>query len=171
MSSFILLLAQIVFRLIPHTKGFGIKRFVLRLAGAQIGKNVRICSSVRIIGNARLIIGDNTWIGHGTWLFCSAPISIGKDVNIAPICYIGTGTHVIDENGNSIAGAGLSLPISIGDGSWICAGSIILPGKTIGKKSVVAAGSVVTHDVMDYSLVAGVPSHIIKSFDVSNFQQ
>ena len=53
--------------------------------------------------------------------------------------------------------------VKIEDDCWIAANSIILAGVTIGKGSVIAAGSVVTKDVPAYSVVAGVPAEIIKS--------
>jgi acetyltransferase-like isoleucine patch superfamily enzyme len=52
--------------------------------------------------------------------------------------------------------------ITIKNNAWICMGAIICPGVTIGENSVVAAGAVVTKDVPDHSLVAGVPAKIIK---------
>lgn len=157
MSPLLLFITKKMFSLIPDTHGFGIKRFLLRLSGATIGKNVRICSSVTIIGDKQLSIGDNTWIGHDCMIICSAPIQIGNNVNIAPRCYIGTGTHEIDIVGNSVAGKGKSLPITISDGCWICAGCIVLPGVSVGEKSICASGAVVNRHVEDNELVGGVP--------------
>ena len=56
-----------------------------------------------------------------------------------------------------------SKKIHIKKNSWICARSIILKGVTIGKGSIVAAGSVVTKDVPDFTLVSGNPAKIIKN--------
>jgi acetyltransferase-like isoleucine patch superfamily enzyme len=53
-------------------------------------------------------------------------------------------------------------PIKIEQGAWVTAGAIVLPGVTIGKNSIVAAGAVVTKDVPPYTLVGGVPAKIIK---------
>lgn len=162
MSPFLLFITKKLFSFIPDTHGFGMKRFLLRLSGVKIGKNVRICSSVTIIGDHQLTIGDNTWIGHDCMIVCSAPIQIGKDVNIAPRCYIGTGTHEIDSMGNSIAGKGVSLPVTIGDGCWICAGCIVLPGVHIGEKSICASGAIVNRDVEEGEMVGGVPIKTIR---------
>ena len=52
-------------------------------------------------------------------------------------------------------------PVHIKSGAWICSGSIVLPGVTVGRHAVVAAGSVVTRDVKDYSVVAGSPARTI----------
>lgn len=162
MKPLLLFITRFLFHFIPDTHGFGMKRVLLRLSGAKIGKNVRICSSVKIFGNCQLSINDNTWIGHDSMIVCSAPISIGKNVNIAPRCYIGTGTHEIDSLGNSVAGKGVSSSVTIADGSWICVGCIILPGVCIGTKSICASGAVVNRDVEDNELVGGVPIQHIK---------
>jgi maltose O-acetyltransferase len=54
------------------------------------------------------------------------------------------------------------MPVTIGEGSWIGARVTILPGVQIGKMCVVGAGSVVTHDVEEYSVVAGNPARLIR---------
>lgn len=71
---------------------------------------------LRIKGNCKLVIGNNTWIGHNCLIVCSANIMIGSDVDIAPMCYIGTGSHEITPYSDKIAGNGYSLPIRISNG-------------------------------------------------------
>ena len=56
-------------------------------------------------------------------------------------------------------------PITIGDGCWIGARAIILPGVTLGRRVLVAAGAVVTRDVPDDSLVAGNPARVVRSLE------
>lgn len=58
-----------------------------------------------------------------------------------------------------------TLPVCVKKGAWIGAGAIILPGVTIGEYSAVAAGAVVTKNVPPYTMVAGVPSKVIKTYD------
>ena len=152
-----------IVRLLPDTRCFGLKRTLYRMCGAKIGENVRICSSAIISGDGDLLIGDNTWIGHKTIILASETITIGTDVNIAPRVYIGTGTHEIDNEGPSVAGKGVSMPIRVCDGVWLCANSTILAGVTIGQKSIIAAGAVVTHDVPDFEMWGGVPAKKIKN--------
>lgn len=143
---------------LPETKGFGIKRILLRWAGAKVGKNVRICSSATIIGSGDLEIGDNTWIGHDSMIVCSKNVKIGADCDFAPRVYVGDGSHRIDLTGKRIAGKGFSLPIVIGDGCWLCTYAVILPGVSIGERSVLAAGAVAKGDYCDNALLAGVPA-------------
>lgn len=143
---------------IPPTRGFKFKTRLYRWAGAIIGNNVRIVSSAKIIGNGELIIGDNVWIGHEAMLLCSSKIIIGSNCDIGPRVYIGNGTHRITPEKNRIGDIETSEDIIIGDGCWLGANAIILPGVSIGNKSVVAAGAVVTKSSIDYSLLAGVPA-------------
>ncbi|MDY7540915.1 DapH/DapD/GlmU-related protein [Cryobacterium sp. 5B3] len=65
------------------------------------------------------------------------------------------------------AAESISSKIVIGDGAWIGAGTIVLPGVAIGKGAVVAAGSTVTHDVLPNTLVAGVPARLVRQLDSS----
>lgn len=160
-TSLLYILGSII-RILPETRCFATKRLLLRICGVEVGTNVRICSSAKILGNGHLVIGDNTWIGHDTMIVSTSSVIIGENVNIAPRCYIGTGTHEISPTDQSIAGEGVSLPISIGSGSWICVNSVILAGSHIGKKAIVAAGAVVNTDVKDLEMVGGVPAEHIK---------
>lgn len=157
--------ANHIIHLLPETRCFGIKRWLLRRCGAVIGSNTKICSSAFFMGNSRLKIGDNCWIGHQTVIMCSAPVTIGNNVNIAPCCYIGTGTHLIEPSQESIAGKGVSIPIIIGDGTWVCAKSIVLAGSQVGKKAIIAAGAVVKGMVSDLELVGGIPARHIKYYE------
>jgi acetyltransferase-like isoleucine patch superfamily enzyme len=128
----------------------------------KIGKNVRICSSVFMMGSGQLAIEDNTWIGHKAMIISTSSVKIGANVDIAPRVYIGTGSHEIDISGPRIAGKGTSQDIEIGDGVWIGAGAILLPGTKIAEKSIVAAGAVVKGNVPPYTLVGGIPAKVIK---------
>lgn len=166
MRSSINYLNNLLFPLIPETRAFWFKRFMLRLAGAVVGKNVRISSSCKIFGAGSLTIGDNTWIGYQCTLSVSSNVVIGKNVDIAPRVYIGTGTHTIDPDSDHIAASDISRDVEIGDGCWIGANATILPGVKIGEKCVVAAGAVVAKQFDEGKiLIAGVPAKRIKSYE------
>ena len=151
-----------LFRLIPETRGFALKARLLQWAGVELGREVRVCSSVTILGAGALEIGDRTWLGHQALIVCSSKVVIGADVDIAPRVYIGTGTHELDAVGPRSAGVGVSQPVVIGDGAWLSAGCMVLPGVTVGQKAVVAAGAVVAKDIAARTIVGGVPARIIK---------
>ena len=166
MRTFMIYLMALIMPLLPETRCFGIKRWMLRRTGARVGKNVRICSSASFIGAGQLYIGDNTWIGQRCLISTSSKIEIGANCDIAPNVYIGNGTHLITVDCDRIANIETSKDISIGNGCWICVNSAILPGVRIGKKCVVAAGSVVTKPITEeLCLIAGIPASVKKKLN------
>ena len=106
-------------------------------------------------------IGDYTRIGiHCTVI---GPVCIGNHVNLAQGITVTALNHNFADSSRKIDEQGISTqPVVIGDDVWIGANAVILPGVTIGRHVVVAAGAVVTKDVPDYSLVAGVPAKVIR---------
>ena len=164
MKSIFRYLMGVIMPILPETRCFGFKRWMLRLCGAKIGKNVRICSSAKFLGAGDLEIGDNTWIGHQCLISSSSRIIIGANCDFAPRVYIGTGTHEITVNCNLIANVEISRDIKIGNGCWLCVNATILPGVIIGDKCVVAAGAVITKSFgSDALFLAGVPATVKRS--------
>ena len=106
-------------------------------------------------------IGDHTRVGiHCTVI---GPVCIGNHVNLAQGITVTALNHNFADSSRKIDEQGISTkPVVISDDVWIGANAVILPGVTIGRHVVVAAGAVVTKDVPDYSLVAGVPAKEIK---------
>ena len=126
-----------------------------------------VIESYSCINNAvgDVTIGDHTRIGiHCTVI---GPVCIGNNVNLAQGITVTALNHNFEDTTRKIDGQGISTkPVVIGDDVWIGANAVILPGVTIGRHVVVAAGAVVTKDVPDYSLVAGVPAKVIKQLGV-----
>jgi len=161
-----LYLSCLLFQLLPETRCFGFKAALLRWAGAVVGKNVRICSSAKVLGTGALKIGDDTWIGHQVLIVSTSKVEIGSCVDIAPRVFIGTGSHQLDPVGEHSAGVGINRDVVVGAGVWLCAGASVLPGVCIGEKAVVAAGAVVTKDVLARKIVGGIPAAVIKDLGV-----
>lgn len=109
-------------------------------------------------------IGDYTRIGiHCTVI---GPVCIGHHVNLAQGITVTALNHNFADTNRRIDEQGISTkPVVIGDDVWIGANAVILPGVTIGRHVVVAAGAVVTKDVPDYCVVAGVPAKVIKKLE------
>jgi len=122
-----------------------------------------VIESFTCINNAvgDVVIGDHTRIGlHNTVI---GPVTIGSHVNIAQGVTVTALNHNFDKPGIRIDQQGITTrPIVIGDDVWIGAGAVILPGVTIGSHCVVAAGAVVTTDVPDGTLVAGIPAKTVR---------
>ena len=119
-----------------------------------------------IVNNAvgDVIIGDRTRIGFGNTVI--GPVRIGNDVSLAQHVTVTGLNHNFSNVAVFISNQGVSTNcVIIDDDAWIGANSVILPGISIGKHSVVAAGSVVTRSVPPYSVCAGNPARVIKQYD------
>lgn len=113
-----------------------------------------------------VIIGDHTRIGiHCTII---GPVCIGSHVNLAQGITVTALNHNFEDITQRIDQQGITTkPIVIGDDVWIGANSVILPGVTLGSHVIVAAGAVVTKDIPDNCVVAGVPAKVIKQLETS----
>ena len=106
---------------------------------------------------------DGTWIGQQCFFHSGGGLSIGSDVGIGPGVRILTSAHRLDELEIPILHATVEFKaVVIGTGSDIGVGAIILPGVRIGAGAQVAAGAVVTEDVDDFAVVAGVPGRVVR---------
>ena len=102
-------------------------------------------------------IGADTMVNAGCYFENREPVAIGARCSLAMEVMIATSTH---EPGGPAqrAGAYAGKPVEIGDGCWLGARSVVLPGVTIGAGCIVAAGAVVTGDCAPHGLYAGVPA-------------
>lgn len=125
-----------------------------------VGDHFKIWSGHRrtlISGWGRIRMGDRVFVNSGVVLFSAKAVTIGNDVAIANEAYL------MDTDSHGVEGRPVKeAEIVIGDGSWIGARAIILPGVTIGRRCLVAAGAVVSRDVPDDTLVAGNPAREIR---------
>lgn len=143
-----------------------------------IGDNTTILGGARIqsyqdkvgVENPYIHIGDNCYIGYNNSILAGGQIVIGNDVLIASNTLITSENHSIDpENDTPYMNQKLiCLDVEIRDGCWIGEKAIILPGVTIGKKSIIGAGSVVTRSVPDYCIAVGNPAKVIKKYNFNN---
>jgi len=125
----------------------------------DIDPTARISLGVKIIYNdkrkRKLKIGKNTFIGVGCILDITKGIIIGNNVQVAPNVMIFT--HDSSKNrSNPIEGE-----VIIEDNAYIGAGAIILHGVRVGRNAIIGAGSVVTKNVEDFAIVAGIPAKVI----------
>ena len=131
-----------------------------------IGKHA-IIRPTNIYGSAigeGLKIGNNSSIGPYSYIGCSGYIEIGDNVMMSPRVSIYAENHLFDRPDLTIKEQGVKREfVKIEDDCWIAANTVILAGVTIGRGSIIAAGSVVTKDIPPYSIVGGVPAKVIKS--------
>lgn len=110
----------------------------------------------------RLVIGGNSHVGDHSTLDVYDDILIGDDVALGGYNIVYTHDHQPQADGPAWTGPITSGKVVIEDGAWIGAGAIILPGVTIGRRAVVAAGAVVSRDVAPGTVVAGVPARPLR---------
>lgn len=109
--------------------------------------------------------GRNIHIGKGVFINNGATFTDMGGIEIQDGALIGPNANLISVN-HPLEAAKRHLvelkKVIIGQNAWVGANALVLPGVTVGKNAVVAAGAVVTHDVPDNTVVAGVPARIIK---------
>lgn len=138
---------------------------LLRFCGASIGAGTRIRPGIRFIERVDLLsVGDGCFLNVELLVGSNSPVVLGDRVSLGPRVQLVPTTHEFGPS-TARAGASVSAPITIGDGTWIGAGAIVLGGVTIGRGCIIAAGSVVTADCEPDSLYAGTPARRIRSLD------
>jgi len=137
---------------------FGWRRFLLRLFGAKVGKEVNIYNNALIYMPWNLEIGEWSSIGENAYIYNLGNITIGKKVTISHRAHICAGTHDYTKNDLPL----LKPPIQIMDQAWICADAFVGPGVVIGEGAIVGARGVAISDVPPWTVVAGNPAKPIK---------
>ncbi len=111
--------------------------------------------------------GSNVFVNLSCYFMDGAEITIGNHCFIGPFTGFYTASHPLDVKSRN-KGLEQALPITVGDNCWFGANVSVMPGVQIGDNCVIAAGSVVTTDIPENSLVAGVPAKIIRKITDSD---
>lgn len=160
-----LLLAGLLLAPFPRYTGTRMRTIVFRAIGIRIGRGSVFFADPTLTGSgdiyARLSIGEDCIFNLGTFLNLGATITIGDRVSVGHDVMFLTESHTIGPAEHRL-GPLNAKPIAVGDGVWIGARSLVLPGVTIAAGSIVAAGSVITADVPQNVLVGGVPARVIR---------
>jgi acetyltransferase-like isoleucine patch superfamily enzyme len=130
----------------------------------EIGDDVYVGHQTILKGyhKNRITIGDGAWIGQQCFLHGAGGITIGRNVGIGPGVKIVTSSHRLDQLDRPILKSDLEFaPVVVEDDSDIGTGAILLPGVRVGRGAQVGAGAVVTRDVAERGIVAGVPARAL----------
>ena len=151
-------LLKCVFFLSPLPWPSSLKVALLRLFGAQVGNGCLIKPRVNIHLPWRLQMGDHVWLGEEVFILNLAEVVIGSHACISQRAFICTGNHDFKIDRMPYR----NRPINLGSGCWIGAQCFVGPGVTVGTDTIVAAGSVVTHDLPDGYICRGNPCESLK---------
>ena len=164
-------------------------------AFAGFGSRSVLMPPLRLSGEDRIRIGSGVFLGPGCWLQALPDaenhvpaISIGDGTSVSGYCVISAVRHVYLEesvllarnvyisdhiHGYSKAGVPILaqgvdkiLPVVIKRGAWLGQNVVVCPGVTIGVGAVVGANSVVTEDILDFSIAVGAPARVVKRIDL-----
>ena len=128
-----------------------------------IEKDVTFYLPAEAEANPLLTLGKKVFIGRNTFIALYQPVKIGDFCMIGAYCYIATNNHRYERRDIPMKEQGHTYaPISIEEDVWIGTHVVILPGVTIGKGAIIAAGSLVNKDVPAYQIWGGMPARFIK---------
>lgn len=142
-----------------------VRNFIYQLCGIQIGKGSTLHMGARFFQPKNIQIGRGTIIGDHAFLDGRAKLTIGNHVDIASRVMIYNSQHDLE----SPTMKAKEEPVIIGDYCFIGPQAIILPGVTLGKGAVVAAGAVVSKSVPAGVIVGGIPAKKIKTRNLKKY--
>ncbi|MES2454139.1 MAG: WcaF family extracellular polysaccharide biosynthesis acetyltransferase [Bacteroidota bacterium] len=136
-----------------------LKRGLLRLFGARIGKSVVIKPRINIHMPWKLTIGDYSWVGEETFILNFEQVNIGNHVCVSQRVFLCCGNHDFNDTCMSYRNG----PITLSDGCWVGASSFVGPDVSIGLDTVVCAASVITKSLSGNGVYRGNPAAFVKA--------
>lgn len=158
----------------------------LRAAGAEVGALPRLRGTLRLSVEGRLVIGDRLLLDSGTYptqihvgpngvlefgddVFINqgADISATMSVSFGDRVLVGPHVTVVDDSAHDVAPEvpRRVAPVVVESDVWLGRRCMLMPGVTVGRFSVVGAGTVVTSDVPPCTVVVGVPARVVRTFE------
>lgn len=145
------------------TDADGRRQLLEELLG-EVGEDVVVRPPLYVDYGERLSIGAGTFVNFNLTALDVAPISIGRDCQIATDVQLLTAEHPLDPDTRR-RGWESARPIVLGDNVWLGGGVIVLPGVSIGGNTVVGAGSVVTRDLPANTVAVGSPARVVRTLE------
>lgn len=130
----------------------------------SMGERVILTPGFQCDNGRNIHVGDDVLINFNVAILDVLPVRMGSHVLIGPNTLITTVGHPLSPKGRR-QHLSVTSPVTIGNDVWIGGSVTILPGVTIGNNVVIAAGAVVSRDIPDNSLAAGVPARVIRTLD------
>jgi putative colanic acid biosynthesis acetyltransferase WcaF len=148
----------------PLNASYKLKSMILRSFGAKVGKGVVFKQNISIKYPWLLEIGDYVWIGERVWIDNLGKVKIGNNVCISQGAMLLTGNHNYKKSSFDL----IVGEITLEDGVWVGAKSVVCPGVTMKSHSILTVGSVLTKDAEEYGIYQGNPAVLIKKREIES---
>ena len=148
-----------LFLLNPLNPFNSLRKAILRLFGAKIGKGVILKHRVIVKFPWNLEIGDHTWIGEAVWIENQGKVKIGPNCCLSQGAVLMTGNHDYKKPTFDL----IVKPITLQEGVWIGAGAMVTQGVTCHSHAVLGVLSVASKDLEPYTIYAGNPCQVIRT--------
>ena len=164
LPKFIIKLLSRLFRFGEGKISFGIRYLCYKRLSKSFGRKVIIFPNLYIFSPENIDVGTNVSIHEFSYIDATGGILIGDNVMIAHRCTIISSSHNFNWGSRPFKELGISSqPVIIGNNCWIGADVKIINGVKIGHNTVIGAGSVVTKNVPDNTVVTGIPAKVIRN--------
>ena len=142
---------------------------MLREGRLEVGEHVLFEPNVWLTAQApgRIVIGAGTFLNLGVQVAAAGLVEIGEHCMLANGCFVSDANHRFDDPELPVPWQGFTSkgPTRVGSNVWLGANVVVTSGVTIGDRCVVGANSVVTTDLPDHSIAAGVPARVIRAVE------
>lgn len=142
----------------------GLKKFLLTLFGAKIGRGVVIKPKVNIKFPWKLAIGNHVWIGEEVWIDNLSEVTIGDNSCLSQGAMLLTGNHDFTKSTFDLT----AKPITLEEGSWVGARAVVCPGVTFGSHAILTVGSIATKNLDSFAIYQGNPAQKIKTRNIND---
>jgi putative colanic acid biosynthesis acetyltransferase WcaF len=161
-----MMVAGTLFRFSYHN-WYGVRRALLRLFGANIGKYVRVRPTAKIEIPWNLTIGDHSIIGDHAILYSLGKVEIGRRVVVSQYAHLCAGTHDFTDPNFPL----IRPPITIEDEAWLAADSFVGPNVTVGRRTILGARSSAFKNLPPGKIAGGNPAKVLRDRDSADASQ
>jgi maltose O-acetyltransferase len=151
------------FQALPFIPG-RLRNSILRWSGIKVGRGTAVFGQ-SFFGSGKCVIGDGCFISVQCFFDGSDTVTIGDNVYLAMGVKLITSAHHFG-GAEKRAGAAAKAPVVIGNGCWLGASSLVLPGVVVAPGCIIAAGAVVTKNTAPNGLYVGVPARRVRELGV-----
>lgn len=138
---------------------FAWRRYLLRLCGATVGRDVHVYPTADIYFPWMLSLGDSCAVGEHAVIYNLGRVSLGRRTTVSQRAHLCAGTHDHTDPAFPL----VRSSITVGDEVWVCADAFLGPGVTVGDGAIVGARAAVFKDVQPWQIVGGNPAKVLKS--------